>query len=681
MKGRPGALTRRSLLAGAGTLAGSAALMGVASAQVVAQPAPQVPDDPTKVQGRPPNEVGERSPFEQPKRTPSATSSQTPLDLLNGIITPSDVHYERHHAGVPLIDPNRYTLTIHGLVDRPTVFTLDDLKRFPSLSRIMFLECSGNSGSGWTKGPATGTAQTLHGLTSTSDWTGVSVATLLKEVGVQSTAAWALAEGEDAAVLSRSVPIDKLMDDAFVAYGQNGEALRPEQGYPARLMLPGWEGNINVKWLRRLKLGDQPFETREETSKYTDPLPGQLGPPVHLRHGGQVDHHLADDAYWGHARLRGRGRFAASPGPAAGALRASKSALTEARPGQMPVWPTPCCRSPTPVSCFPGRGRAAKQSWSAAPPTRLATCSQLAMSWSRFAALVRSTISTASKTGELRPTAPLPITMPARARALLATLSAATLGLAACAPAAPAPVLATPTTASAAPAKPTTVSVSTSPAPSASAAASPSPSIALASPAPAAAASPAASPAAKPAASPAVAAASPSPVVLPTPRPAPQAPVAGTFGFGRPAAADEIKKIDIEVRPDGAGLPTGSGTSAQGRPIFAQKCAACHGPNGEGTSAAPKLIDPTPFKVGVTAPTVGNYWPYATTVWDYINRAMPFDKPGSLTPDEVYALTAFLLAENKVIGEGDAMDAQSLPRVTMPNASGFSSPDPRPDAP
>jgi S-disulfanyl-L-cysteine oxidoreductase SoxD len=165
------------------------------------------------------------------------------------------------------------------------------------------------------------------------------------------------------------------------------------------------------------------------------------------------------------------------------------------------------------------------------------------------------------------------------------------------------------------------------------------------------------------------------------PAPAPQAPAPGTFGFGHPATADEIKAIDIEVRPDGAGLPPGSGTLAQGQPIFAQKCAACHGANGEGTSAGPKLIDPTPFKVGVTAPTVGNYWPYATTVWDYINRAMPFDQPGSLAPDEVYALTAFLLAQNNVIGEADVMDAQSLPRVVMPNAAGFTSPDPRPDAP
>ena len=262
-------LRRRSVLAGAGGLVSGAALMGIATAQTP----PQVPDDPTKVQGRPPSELGDRSSFEAPRRVPSATSSLTPLDLLNGIITPSDVHYERHHAGVPLIDPRRYTLTLHGMVDRQTVFTLDDLKRFPSMSRIMFLECSGNSGSGWTKGPPTGTAQTLHGLTSTSDWTGVLVSTLMNEVGVQPGAKWVLAEGEDAAVLSRSVPIDKILDDAFIAYGQNGEALRPEQGYPARLMLPGWEGNINVKWLRRLKFGDQPFETREETSKYTDPMP------------------------------------------------------------------------------------------------------------------------------------------------------------------------------------------------------------------------------------------------------------------------------------------------------------------------------------------------------------------------------------------------------------------------
>jgi len=224
------------------------------------------------VQGQNPSPLGDRSPFEHPQRlVPSTTSSRTPLDALNGIITPADLHYERHHAGVPTIDPSRHTLVLHGLVDRPTEYTLADLQRFPAISRIMFLECSGNTA--WGEGPPDSTAQSLHGLTSTSEWVGVPVKTLMKEVGVQSSAAWALAEGSDAAVMTRSVPVDKLLDDAFIAWGQNGEALRPAQGYPMRLLLPGWEGNINIKWLRRLKFGDQPFETREETSKYTDPMP------------------------------------------------------------------------------------------------------------------------------------------------------------------------------------------------------------------------------------------------------------------------------------------------------------------------------------------------------------------------------------------------------------------------
>ena len=237
----------------------------------------------------------------------------------------------------------------------------------------------------------------------------------------------------------------------------------------------------------------------------------------------------------------------------------------------------------------------------------------------------------------------------------------------------PAPAVPTPTSvATAAAAKPT-AAVPASPAVAASPAAVAASPAAAASPA----VSPAAKPAASPAASPATVVASPSPVALPTPGPAPKPAAAGTFGFGRLATADDIKKVDIEVRPDGAGLPVGSGTAVQGRPIYAQKCASCHGANGEG-GGAPKLVDPTPFKPGVTA-TVGNYWPYATTVWDYINRAMPFDKPGSLSADEVYALTAFLLSENKIVNESDVMDARSLPRVKMPNASGFVSPDSRPD--
>jgi sulfane dehydrogenase subunit SoxC len=235
---------------------------------------PQVPDDPTKVPGRPVSELGQRSPFERPRRLTSGEQqgvSYAPLQDLHGIVTPSDLHFERHHAGVPAIDPARYELLIHGMVERPTVFRLEDLARFPSVSRLHFIECSGNGGAFHDQQPDW-TPQRIDGLTSTSEWTGVPLALLLREVGVKRGATWFLAEGMDAAVMDRSIPLQKASDDALVAYGQNGEALRPEQGYPARLLLPGWEGNANVKWLRRIELADRPFMTREETSRYTDPL-------------------------------------------------------------------------------------------------------------------------------------------------------------------------------------------------------------------------------------------------------------------------------------------------------------------------------------------------------------------------------------------------------------------------
>jgi sulfane dehydrogenase subunit SoxC len=151
------------------------------------------------------------------------------------------------------------------------MFTLDDLKRFPAVSRIAFIECSGNSGREWR---ALGkTAQETHGLLSTSEWTGVRLHTLLQEVRAGPQTTWMLAEGSDAAAMTRSIPLADALDEALVCYAQNGEALRPEQGYPLRLVLPGWEGNISIKWLRRLKLGTAPFMTREETSRYTDLMP------------------------------------------------------------------------------------------------------------------------------------------------------------------------------------------------------------------------------------------------------------------------------------------------------------------------------------------------------------------------------------------------------------------------
>jgi len=256
-------VSRRDLLAGAaGVVAAGAA--GVAQSQ-------DAPADPSKVRGRPSRALGQRAATEKPQRQPrGATSSGTPHQDLYGTITPSDLHFERHHGGVPEIDPKNYSLLVHGMVERPTIFTLADLKRFPAVSRVHFLECSGNFGG---RGTATDlTPQQIAGLTSTSEWTGVALATIFREVGVKAQAKWFLAEGQDAALLTRSIPIAKAYDDALIAYGQNGEAIRPEQGYPARLFLPGWEGNSSVKWIRRIEVSDHPFMTREETSKYTDPM-------------------------------------------------------------------------------------------------------------------------------------------------------------------------------------------------------------------------------------------------------------------------------------------------------------------------------------------------------------------------------------------------------------------------
>ena len=197
------------------------------------------------------------------------TGSRTPLQSLHGIITPNGLVFERHHAGVPDINPDLHKLVIHGLVDRPMVFTMDDIVRFPSESRIYFLECSGNSAAELKKA-SNQTVQQIHGLLSCCEWTGVRLSTILQECGVQPSAKWALAEGADGAAMTRSIPMSKLMDDALLVYAQNGEMLRAEQGYPLRLFLPGYEGNMSIKWLRRIKLGTEPWQTREETSAYTD---------------------------------------------------------------------------------------------------------------------------------------------------------------------------------------------------------------------------------------------------------------------------------------------------------------------------------------------------------------------------------------------------------------------------
>lgn len=262
--GKP--FTRRRLLAAAGGVA----IVEMASGEWI-QVAAAGPE-PVRSPGSPASAVGTRSAFETPERKAlGGAISFTPLQDLHGTITPADLHFERHHAGIPDIDPANYELLVHGMVERPMKFTLADLKRFPQTSRIGFLECSGNLAAGSRDKV---TPQMVAGLTSQSEWTGVSLATIFREVGVREDATWFLAEGSDAALMTRSIPVEKAFDDAMIAYAQNGEAVRPAQGYPARLLLPGWEGNTSVKWLRRIELSDRPFMTREETSKYTEPLKG-----------------------------------------------------------------------------------------------------------------------------------------------------------------------------------------------------------------------------------------------------------------------------------------------------------------------------------------------------------------------------------------------------------------------
>lgn len=262
----------------------NAALGAAGISFMTAQPAQGAPPDVPawmKVPGTPARAYGERSKYEaQVQRmanglpgAPGAGGSRTPLESLEGIITPSALHFERHHNGVPDIDPAQHRLLIHGLVERPLIFDMDALVRYPLVSRIQFLECSGNSGGLNAPAPAQGSAGFLHGLVSCSDWTGVPLGVLLQEAGVRPEGRWILAEGADAAGMSRSVPMAKALDDAIVAIYQNGERLRPEQGYPIRLFLPGYEGNMSVKWLRRIKVTAEPTMTKDETSKYSDLRP------------------------------------------------------------------------------------------------------------------------------------------------------------------------------------------------------------------------------------------------------------------------------------------------------------------------------------------------------------------------------------------------------------------------
>jgi sulfane dehydrogenase subunit SoxC len=268
-----GLLDRRVFLAGAATLASGAGIgaAGVAQAETLAVP------DWSKTPGASFEPYGQPSPYEakvvrvatHPPNAPGTGATRTPHQFLNGIITPNGLHFERSHSGVPAIDPGAHRLVIHGLVRRPLVFTLDALSRYPMTSRITFLECAGNSQLLFAKEPVAADVRGLHGLVSCAEWSGVPLAMLLDEAGVDPGAQWLLAEGADAAGMSRSVPIAKAREDALIALYQNGERIRPANGYPVRLLLPGYQGNMSVKWLRRIKLTAGPTMTKDETSRYS----------------------------------------------------------------------------------------------------------------------------------------------------------------------------------------------------------------------------------------------------------------------------------------------------------------------------------------------------------------------------------------------------------------------------
>jgi sulfane dehydrogenase subunit SoxC len=274
---------RRAFLRKSAAMAGSAFAAGTVGASVAgAAPLPVQPSNKSMGKPIPAAEYGMPSKFEKHvmrRRTDVFVNRQnwsdwsmTPLQHQPGIITPNGLIYERHHAGTPDIDPNQHKLVIHGMVKQPLMFSMDDLVRYPSVSRFYFMECSGNGLTDWLK-PASKTVQQTHGLLSGALWTGVPLSTLLDEAGVDPAGKWVIFEGADGSGHTRSVPLEKCMDDTLIVYASNGERLRPENGYPVRAFMPGWEGNVCVKWLRRIKVTDQPAHFRSETARYTDPMP------------------------------------------------------------------------------------------------------------------------------------------------------------------------------------------------------------------------------------------------------------------------------------------------------------------------------------------------------------------------------------------------------------------------
>jgi sulfane dehydrogenase subunit SoxC len=273
-----GLLDRRALLGRgimlAGAFGASGSLTSAAAEPLVEAPWSLEPGAVTPAYGRPsPFEKAAVRTVDNTKGEPGGSRARTPHHLLDGTVTPNGLHFTIMHAGIPDIDPAQHKLLIHGMVKQPLVFTVEALMRYPRVARMGFLECGGNSAPLFSNEPIQANVQALHGLSSCAEWGGVLLSTLLDEAGVDPKAKWIIAEGADSPHLTRSVPLKKVLDDAMVAMYQNGERIQPGQGYPMRLYLPGYEGNMNVKFLRRIQVTDQPGMTYFESKIYTDPLP------------------------------------------------------------------------------------------------------------------------------------------------------------------------------------------------------------------------------------------------------------------------------------------------------------------------------------------------------------------------------------------------------------------------
>ncbi len=273
-----GLLHRRALLGGgivfAGALSSGASLTGAAAEPLQEPEWSLVPGDVTPVLQKPSRfEAKVVRTLSNPKGDPRTQHARAPLQMLEGTITPNPLHFTILHSGIPDIDPEQHVLAIHGMVKQPLEYTVDALLRYPMVTRKHFVECGGNSAPMFSPDPIQATVQALHGLSSCAEWTGVPLSTLLDEAGVDPKAIWLVAEGADSLAVSRSVPMKKAYDDAIIALYQNGERLMPGNGYPMRLLLPGYEGNMNIKFLRRLKAVDQPAMTYYESRNYSPLLP------------------------------------------------------------------------------------------------------------------------------------------------------------------------------------------------------------------------------------------------------------------------------------------------------------------------------------------------------------------------------------------------------------------------